>query len=175
MWANHFRKFQLRNMSMWKIIEFFHDSRLIRWIEQKVFTTRMHSSRMRTARLLPVSPSMHCSGGVPARGEGCTCLGGVPAQGWGCTCPEGVPAQGVYLPGGVYLTRGVPVQVFPLPMWTECQTGAKLLPCPYRPLQWPSREGGVSPGCVHPTPSPIWTEWQMLVKTLPFCNYCCGQ
>ena len=30
-------------------------------------TTRMHSSRMRTARLLPVSPSMHCSGGdVPS-------------------------------------------------------------------------------------------------------------
>ena len=26
--------------------------------------TRMHSSRMRTTRLLPVSPSMHCSGGV---------------------------------------------------------------------------------------------------------------
>ena len=32
--------------------------------------TRMHSSRVRTARLLPVSPSMHCSGG-------CTCPGGV--------------------------------------------------------------------------------------------------
>ena len=41
----------------------------------------MHSSRMRTARLLPVSPSLHCSRG-----------GGVPAR--------GVPAQGVYLLGG---------------------------------------------------------------------------
>ena len=41
--------------------------------------TRMHSSRMRTARLLPVSPSMHCS-------WGCTCQG--------CTCPGGgVPVQ----------------------------------------------------------------------------------
>ena len=58
----------------------------------------MHSSRMRTGRLLPVSPSMHCSGGgcVPAREVylpgGCTCLGGVPAQ-WD------VPAWEVYLSG----------------------------------------------------------------------------
>ena len=47
---------------------------------------------MRTARLLPVSPGMHCSqgeGGGP---------GGVPGLG-GC-----VPGLGVYLPGrGVYL------------------------------------------------------------------------
>ena len=26
-------------------------------------STSMHSGRMRTARLLPVSPSMHCAGG----------------------------------------------------------------------------------------------------------------
>ena len=68
-----------------------------------IFKTRMHSSRMHTARLLPVSPSMHCSlGGVP----GWVYLpGGVTVQGVylprGCTCPGGVPAQGrVYLPGG---------------------------------------------------------------------------
>ena len=69
----------------------------------------MHSSRMRTARLLPVSPSMHCSrecttwggylvqGGVPAQREG------IPAQ------REGIPAQGgtgVYLVWGVYLLLG---------------------------------------------------------------------
>ena len=65
----------------------------------------MHSSRMRTAGVLPVSPGMHCS-------RGCTCLGeGFPAQGrW-------VPARGVYMvwvgdvPGprrlGVYLVLGV--------------------------------------------------------------------
>ena len=59
---------------------------------------------MRTARLLAVSPSMHCSWGVPGPG-GCTypgsvmqpisCLGGVPG-------PGGVhgPGGGVYLPGG---------------------------------------------------------------------------
>ena len=67
----------------------------------------MHSSRMRTARLLPVSLSMHCSGGdVP--GLGGTCSGGylvwgagVPGTG-GCTWsrrggvpgPEGVPGPG---------------------------------------------------------------------------------
>ena len=51
----------------------------------------MHSSRMRTAHLLPISPSIHCSGGYLPRG-------GVPAQ--GCTC------QGVYLPGLVYLPGG---------------------------------------------------------------------
>ena len=53
--------------------------------------TRMHSSGMHTAHLLPISPSMHCS-------RRCTCLGGVPAQG-------GVLVQGVYLPGG-YLPSG---------------------------------------------------------------------
>ena len=37
----------------------------------------MHSSRMRTARLLPVSPSMHCFRGVP----------------WGCTCPGTPPVN----------------------------------------------------------------------------------
>ena len=36
--------------------------------------TRLHSSRMRTARLLTVSPSMHCTGGClvpvgPASGQ----------------------------------------------------------------------------------------------------------
>ena len=48
----------------------------------------MHSSRMRTARLLPVSPSMRCSRGCTCREGGCTCL-------------------------GVYLPRGVPVQALP--------------------------------------------------------------
>ena len=46
---------------------------------------------MRTARLLPVSQSMHSRGDVPA---------------WG-----GVPAWGMYLPG-----RGVPAQVLPPPV-----------------------------------------------------------
>ena len=130
---------------------------------------------MRTACLLPVSPSMYCSrggGGVPARG-------GVPAQGvagpGGVPGPRGVPAWGVYLvrgactwSGGVYLVQGctwsmgctwsggctwswevylpggvpawgVPTQV--LPLWTEWQTGVKILPCPKLRLRaviiWP--------------------------------------
>ena len=80
--------------------------------------TRMHSSRMHAARLLPISPSMHCSGGrgCTCLGVGrCTCLGCIC---WGCTCLGGVSAQGgvpaggctcqagVYLPRGVCLPRG---------------------------------------------------------------------
>ena len=86
----------------------------------------MHSSRMRTARLLLVSPSLHCSrgvpaggGGVPAWGAGVPGLGGVPGPRgctwfggcvylvggctWsgGCTWPGGVPAWGVPAQGGV--------------------------------------------------------------------------
>ena len=72
----------------------------------------MHSSRMRTARLLPVSPSMHYSGwGVPA--GGCTWYrGGTWSQ--GCTW-----SWGVYLVRGCTWSRGgvpawgVPAQVLP--------------------------------------------------------------
>ena len=83
--------------------------------------TRMHSSRMRTAHLLPVSPSMHCSGGVPGLGvylvPGC-----VPGpRGWcvpgGCTWSEGgVP------PGGVYLVREGGTCPGTPPLWTEWLT-----------------------------------------------------
>ena len=45
----------------------------------------MHSSGMRTARLLTVSKHALCGG--------CTCPGGVFA--WGYTYPGGVPAGGV--------------------------------------------------------------------------------
>ena len=61
----------------------------------------MHSSRMGSARLLPVSPSMRCSEeGVPAWGvyllRGCTC--------WGMYLPGGC----VYLPEGGYLPGYLP-------------------------------------------------------------------
>ena len=70
-----------------------------------LFTKRLHSSRMRTARALTVSPSMLCTGGVgggvPGPG-GSLLLGGVPGPG-GCLLP------GVYLVlGGVCSWRGVP-------------------------------------------------------------------
>ena len=82
----------------------------------KHFSTRLHSSRMRTARALTVSPSMLCTG------EGCTWSRGVylvPGGTWsgGCTCSWGgtwfrgcVPGpRGVYLVlGGVPGPRGVP-------------------------------------------------------------------
>ena len=78
----------------------------------------MHSSRMRTARLLPVSPSMHCTRGVYLVG------------GQGVYLPRGVylvpgvlPARGVCTCQGVYLLGGVPAQVLP-PLWTEFWTHA---------------------------------------------------
>ena len=108
-----------------------------------VSKTRMHSSRMRTAHLLPVSPSMHCSGGCTwsvwcTWFGGCTwsggmylvwgvyLVGGVPGPG-GCTLSWGVYlvqggctwfggwtwSWGVYLPGGVYLPR------YSSPLWTD--------------------------------------------------------
>ena len=65
--------------------------------------TRMHSSGMRTARLL-LYPSKRCDQGVYLP-KGCTCQGG--------TCLGG-PARGVYLLGGVpargYLPRGIPMR-----------------------------------------------------------------
>ena len=47
---------------------------------QKLCQTSMHSSRMRTSRLLPISPSMHC---------------------WGCLLLGGVSSGGCLLPGSV--------------------------------------------------------------------------
>ena len=90
-------------------------------------------------------PGGTCLGGVPAWGVylpgGCTCLGGVPARGClpggmypqsvylpGGVPARGEPAQGVYLPRGC-TCRGVPAQVLP-PLWTEWETGKKILPCP---------------------------------------------
>ena len=52
--------------------------------------TRLHSSRMRTARALTVSPIMFCAGGV------CLVCGIVPGPGAGCLV-QGVPGPG----GGV--------------------------------------------------------------------------
>ena len=96
----------------------------------------MHSSRMRTARLLTVSQhalpggGCTCPGrggvyllqGVPAQGDtypggGVPCTRGAPA--WGVYLPGGIPAQGVYLLGGcvpaqgVYLPGGVPIWEVP--------------------------------------------------------------
>ena len=59
-----------------------------------IFQTRLHSSRMHTTRSLTVSPSMHCSEGVPSP-ERCLV--------WGVSDPRGVPGpRGHLLPGGVW-------------------------------------------------------------------------
>ena len=108
----------------------------------------MHSSGMHTTCLLPIFP---WSGGVPGpRGctwswrEGCTWSGGCTwsrgcTSSGGCTWSRevylvpgqwGVPGLGVYLvPGGVPGPVGVYLPRYS-PLWTEWQTGAKILPCP---------------------------------------------
>ena len=64
--------------------------------------TRLHSSRMRTAHALTVSPSMLCAWGMSAPG-GCLLLGDVSR---GCLVPEGVSWGGV-CSWGVSAPRGV--------------------------------------------------------------------
>ena len=54
-----------------------------------LFDTRLHSSRMHTARLLTVFPSMHCTGG----GGGVSAPGGCLVSGWGYLVQGGgIPA-----------------------------------------------------------------------------------
>ena len=68
-----------------------HWSEIIHFLILIHFKTRLHSSRMHTARLLTVPPSMHCAGG--------TCPGG---------CLPGGACLGVCLPGGCLPRWGVP-------------------------------------------------------------------
>ena len=81
---------------------------------QKLLETRLHSSRMHTARLLTVSPSMHWGGWVSLPGGSPCQNGGLPCQGvslpGGSALPEGgsaLPEGGSALPGGCLLVRGV--------------------------------------------------------------------
>ena len=123
-------------------------------------TTRLHSSRMRTARVLTVSPSMLCSrgvylvpggtwsqGGVLGPRGVCLVQGGVPGLG-GAPGPRGylVPgghlvlggctwSRGVYLVQGVYLVPGgVPGLGGGVPGQVlppvDRHTPVNLLPCP---------------------------------------------
>ena len=75
--------------------------------------TSMHSSRVRTARLLPVSPSMHCTGG-------CLLLGGLLRGGvcsWGCLLLGGSAPSGVSALGGVVCSWGVCFGGYPSMQW----------------------------------------------------------
>ena len=93
----------------------------------------MHSSRMRTAHLLTVCQHAFLGGGGTCSG-GCTYQGEVPAQrgevpAWrGVPAQWGVPGLGVYLPGGCTFLGGICPGTPTL--WTEWQTGAKILPFP---------------------------------------------
>ena len=70
-----------------------------------LWKTRLHWSRKRTARLLAVSPSMHCAGGyVPG---GCLVPGEVSAPGGGCLAKGGVCSWGCLVQGQCLL-QGVP-------------------------------------------------------------------
>ena len=60
----------------------------------------MHSSRRRTACLLPVSPSMHCSGGAGGR------MGEAGPRGYTWSGGVYLVPGGVLGPGGVYLVQG---------------------------------------------------------------------
>ena len=76
---------------------------LVHIISQFIDKTRLHSSRMRTACSLTISPSMLCSGGCLVQGvlapRGCLA--------WGCLVPGEVPDPGGFLlPGGVPGPRG---------------------------------------------------------------------
>ena len=76
--------------------------------KQKEEITRLHSSRMRTGRLLTVSPSMFCSRGRGAwsRGGASSGVVGVPGLGgWGA-CSRGGACSGGCLVLGGYLVPG---------------------------------------------------------------------
>ena len=131
--------------------------------------TRMHSSRMRTARAFTVCRSL-------LLGRGCTCL--VPGGGWvylvpgwgrtclvlgGCTWSQGcVPAWsrgGVPAwSWGVYL---VPGGCVPAWSWGGYLPGRRVYLVPGGVPAW--SRGGV-PGQVLP---PLWTKWHTLMKILP--------
>ena len=91
--------------------------------------TRLHSSRMCTARLLPVSLSMHCAWGGGVCSGGCLPLvqGGLLGGGaclWSLGClVRGVPASG---PGGVPASGPGGVSQHAMgqtsPLWTEWLT-----------------------------------------------------
>ena len=99
---------------------------------EKKSKTSMHSSRMRTTRVLPVSPSMHCAGGCLLRGRGfspggCLLPGGLLPKGGKCLLQGGVCSHGGLLQRDVCSGGCLPRAVCHSP----CQqnSGVKTLPC----------------------------------------------
>ena len=108
---------------------------------------------MRTARLLPVSPSMHCSGGVPSPGGTWSGgylpgLGDVPGPGGGGYLPGPGGTWGVYLVQGVYLVPG----------------GGGYLPGLRGIPAWSAWSGGVPAQVLAPCGQ---NSWHKLLKILP--------
>ena len=104
---NYVKIISKKLITFWHLVWYTTQPTFIKKIH-KLFTKifdcipRLHSSRMRTARLLPVSTSMHCvrrGGSAPGGGRG------VPASGLG---GKGVLASGPEgsIPGGVCSQRG---------------------------------------------------------------------
>ena len=89
---------------------------------------------MHTARLLPVCPSMHCSGVYLVLGGyllgGCTWSRGGCTWSWEVYLPGGVPARGVYLPGGCTWPGGICPGTSPPCGQNSWHTLLKILPCP---------------------------------------------
>ena len=114
-WSNMFTEIFFHGteaipLPIWTLSNNFRPSIYIRY-QTMYKATRMDSSRMSSARLLPVSPSMHCS-----RGGGVYLPGGAPTGG---TCPGGVPAGGCTCPGGTCPGTPLPCEQ------NDWQTGVK--------------------------------------------------
>ena len=156
--------------------------------------TRLHSSRMRTGRVLTVSPSMLCTGGgVSAPGGvylvpgGCTWSqrggsllpGGVCSKG-GCLLPGGCTwSWGDVLPGGcllwgVYLVPGVCV----CSQGGFCSWGVYLVPggCTWSwRVSAPEGGGGLLPGgCVRYS-LPCEQNDKQVQKYYLALNFVCGR
>ena len=120
---------------------------------KNILQTRLHSSRMHTARMLTVYPSMLCTGGVylvpgvSALGGSApvgSAPGGMCVPGPGGSAPGGVCSGGVSAPGGVpgprgvsvpsggclLLEGGVPAQALPPCEQNSWHMPMKILPCP---------------------------------------------
>ena len=101
------------------------------------FTTRMHSSRMRTGHLLTVCQSQLPGGGGVWEWGVCSC--GVSAPG-GCLLPGGSAVEGGVCSGGVSAGESAvggggvwsqdTLRQRPPPLWTESQMPVKTLPWP---------------------------------------------
>ena len=132
----------------------------------------MFSSSMHTARLLPVSPSMYCSGGW---GRGCRVYlipGACTWSQWGVPGSRGVPGPEGYLPGGCSWSGGVPgprgftwsCGGVPGPRGWYLSWGVYLVP---GECTW--SQGGTCPG------TPPMNRMTDTCKNITFANFFCGR